>query len=182
MTLDGRGERAATTYGIARGVDYEEIGSVNVPHSLGLLYEDVTDHLGFLRSSDEYKVMALASFGEPTFVDQLRSLIDLGMMASIALPRSILRGALAPNADRRADRGMALRPGTLFASRARGSRRSTSELAPAQNEINEPLYGRWCSPELCHECGSAQAFRLSADMGTAGCWRRGHSAGGCAMG
>ncbi len=78
MTLDGRGERAATTYGIARGVDYEEIGSVNVPHSLGLLYEDVTDHLGFLRSSDEYKVMALASFGEPTFVDQLRSLIELG--------------------------------------------------------------------------------------------------------
>ncbi len=75
MTLDGRGERAATTYGIARGIEYEEIGSVDVPHSLGLMYEDITEHLGFLRSSDEYKVMALASFGKPTFLDQLRELV-----------------------------------------------------------------------------------------------------------
>ncbi len=75
MTLDGRGERAATTYGIARGIEYEEIGSVEVPHSLGLMYEDITEHLGFLRSSDEYKVMALASFGKPTFLDQLRELV-----------------------------------------------------------------------------------------------------------
>lgn len=43
MTLDGRGERAATTYGIARGAKYEEIGSVDVPHSLGLMYEEITD-------------------------------------------------------------------------------------------------------------------------------------------
>lgn len=77
MTLDGRGERAATTYGIARGIEYQEIGAVDVPHSLGLMYEDITHHLGFLRSSDEYKVMALASFGKPRFLDQLRQLIRI---------------------------------------------------------------------------------------------------------
>lgn len=78
MTLDGRGERAATTYGIARGIEYEEIGTVDVPHSLGLMYEEITDHLGFLRSSDEYKVMALASFGKPTYLSELRSLLHFG--------------------------------------------------------------------------------------------------------
>ncbi len=36
------------------------------------MYEDLTEHLGFLRSSDEYKVMALASYGEPRFLDELR--------------------------------------------------------------------------------------------------------------
>lgn len=77
MTLDGRGERTATTYGIARGVDYEQIGSVDLPHSLGMLYEEVTEHLGFLRSSDEYKVMALASFGRTCLVNELRSAIHV---------------------------------------------------------------------------------------------------------
>ena len=46
--------------------------SQRLPHSLGLLYEDLTEHLGFLRSSDEYKVMAMASYGEPRFLPQLR--------------------------------------------------------------------------------------------------------------
>ena len=49
--------------------DYFSLGFVEIlaaqqlPHSLGLMYEDVTEHLGFLRSSDEYKVMGLASYG-----------------------------------------------------------------------------------------------------------------------
>ena len=65
MTLDGRGEKATTGYAVGRGTDLEWLGQVHMPHSLGLLYEEVTDYLGFLRSSDEYKVMALASFGKP---------------------------------------------------------------------------------------------------------------------
>src|SRR5262249_39150990 len=52
MTLDGRGERATTSYWLGEGNDLERIGQVNYPHSLGLLYEEVTDYLGFLRSSD----------------------------------------------------------------------------------------------------------------------------------
>jgi carbamoyltransferase len=49
-----------------------------MPHSLGLLYEEVTDHLGFLRSSDEYKVMALASYGKPRHVADFREIVRLG--------------------------------------------------------------------------------------------------------
>ena len=78
LTLDGRGERATTSYAIGRGAALERIGQVNFPHSLGLLYEQVTDYLGFLPSSDEYKVMALASFGQPRYADAFRALIHLG--------------------------------------------------------------------------------------------------------
>lgn len=67
MTIDGRGELATTAYGHATERTYESLGQVNMPHSLGLLYEQVTQHLGFLHSSDEYKVMALAAMGQPRF-------------------------------------------------------------------------------------------------------------------
>src|SRR4051812_31726033 len=77
MTLDGRGELATTSYGVFSGKAYERIGEVQVPHSLGLLYEQVTDYLGFLHSSDEYKVMALASYGDPVHAGFFRNLISL---------------------------------------------------------------------------------------------------------
>src|SRR5690606_25436614 len=65
MTWDGRGEQTSTSYGVYADGRYEPLGEVRVPHSLGLLYERVTSHLGFLHSSDEYKVMALAAMGQP---------------------------------------------------------------------------------------------------------------------
>jgi carbamoyltransferase len=77
MTLDGRGERATTSYGHFDGERYRRIGQVDVPHSLGLLYEQVTDYLGFLHSSDEYKVMALASYGEPAYLAEFREMVEL---------------------------------------------------------------------------------------------------------
>jgi carbamoyltransferase len=77
MTLDGRGELATTTYGSFDGKAFERLGEVRMPHSLGLLYEQVTDYLGFLHSSDEYKVMALASYGKPAFAREFRSMIAL---------------------------------------------------------------------------------------------------------
>jgi carbamoyltransferase len=77
MTVDGRGELATTTYNIGNGQQLNRIGQVNLPHSLGLLYENVTTHLGFLHSSDEYKVMALASYGKPEFVNDFREIVQL---------------------------------------------------------------------------------------------------------
>jgi carbamoyltransferase len=54
MTLDGRGERATTSYYVGQGQTLVEHGAVTMPHSLGLLYEQVTSYLGYLHSSDEY--------------------------------------------------------------------------------------------------------------------------------
>ena len=76
LVLDGRGEAVSHLAG-----RYDADGRLAVlasqplPHSLGLLYEDVTEHLGFLRSSDEYKVMALASYGVPRHLPLLREAI-----------------------------------------------------------------------------------------------------------
>ena len=75
LAMDGRGEKPTTSYGVYRDGRYERLKQVNLPHSLGLLYEVITDHLGFLRSSDEYKVMALASFGKPTYVSRFNEIV-----------------------------------------------------------------------------------------------------------
>lgn len=75
MTLDGRGEKATTSYWSGTGHRLTPLGTVNMPHSLGLLYEDLTRHLGFLHSSDEYKVMALASYGKPTYLDEFQDMV-----------------------------------------------------------------------------------------------------------
>ncbi len=77
MVLDGRGEKATSTYYIGEQNKLELIGEVCMPHSLGLLYEDVTTHLGFLHSSDEYKVMALASYGKPVYLEAFRKMIHI---------------------------------------------------------------------------------------------------------
>lgn len=78
LTLDGRGEITTTTYNIGKGEEMVRIGQVDMPHSLGLLYERVTSYLGFLHSSDEYKVMALASYGKPVFANDFREMIIVG--------------------------------------------------------------------------------------------------------
>ncbi|WP_018657110.1 carbamoyltransferase [Actinomadura flavalba] len=72
LVCDGRGERHSHLGGHYRDGALEVLASQPLPHSLGLFYEDLTEHLGFLRSSDEYKVMALASYGKPRHLDLLR--------------------------------------------------------------------------------------------------------------
>lgn len=78
LTIDGRGEKATTSYYLGNGTQLTRISDVCMPHSLGLLYEKITTHLGFLHSSDEYKVMALASYGKPVYTDTFRNLIHIG--------------------------------------------------------------------------------------------------------
>jgi carbamoyltransferase len=75
LVLDGRGEQASHLAGHYGGGRLDTLAAQSLPHSLGLLYESLTEHLGFLRSSDEYKVMALASYGEPVHLDALRETI-----------------------------------------------------------------------------------------------------------
>ena len=72
LVVDGRGERASHLAGRAVEGELEILAAQRLPHSLGLMYEELTDHLGFKRSSDEYKVMAMASYGEPSFLPELR--------------------------------------------------------------------------------------------------------------
>ncbi|ELS58425.1 carbamoyltransferase family protein [Streptomyces viridochromogenes] len=77
LVLDGRGECGSHLAGRYANRELTVLGSQSLPDSMGLFYEDLTQHLGFLRSSDEFKVMALASYGEPRFLDQLREYVHL---------------------------------------------------------------------------------------------------------
>ncbi|MGI8682995.1 MAG: carbamoyltransferase family protein [Mycobacteriales bacterium] len=75
LVLDGRGETRSHLAGRSVNGDLDVLAAQDLPHSLGLLYEEVTEHLGFRRSSDEYKVMALASYGTPTWLPEFRGLV-----------------------------------------------------------------------------------------------------------
>ncbi len=78
LTIDGVGEWTTTSFGIGKGnqvtIDYE----IHFPHSLGLLYSAFTYYTGFKVNSGEYKVMGLAPYGEPKYVDLIyKHIIDL---------------------------------------------------------------------------------------------------------
>jgi carbamoyltransferase len=77
LVLDGRGERHSHFAGHANGRSIERLAAQQLPHSLGLMYEELTEHLGFHRSSDEYKVMAIASYGEPEHLSDFRRIVSL---------------------------------------------------------------------------------------------------------
>ena len=100
MTLDGRGELASTSYGHFTRAGYRRLGQVHMPHSLGLLYEQVTDYLGFLHSSDEYKVMALASYGEPVYARVFRGAVALGDDGQYEIAPLDLKDAFGPARQR----------------------------------------------------------------------------------
>ncbi|MFI5571618.1 carbamoyltransferase [Streptomyces sp. NPDC051740] len=72
LVLDGRGERASHLAARRVRDRLEPLRAQDLPHSLGLVYEELTEHLGFLRSCDEFKVMALASHGTPHMLPELR--------------------------------------------------------------------------------------------------------------
>jgi len=75
--VDGVGEWATTTIGHGSGNDFKLLKEVHYPHSLGLLYSAITYYLGFKVNSAEYKVMGLAPYGEPKYLDQMRKLIEV---------------------------------------------------------------------------------------------------------
>ena len=72
LTLDGVGEWTTTSLAVGNGRDLKVIKEIHFPHSLGLLYSAFTYYTGFKVNSGEYKVMGLAPYGEPRYVDLIR--------------------------------------------------------------------------------------------------------------
>jgi carbamoyltransferase len=75
LTVDGVGEWATTSYGRGNASGIELFEQVEFPHSLGLLYSTITGYLGFRVNDGEYKVMGLAPYGQPRYLDQMRALV-----------------------------------------------------------------------------------------------------------
>jgi len=78
LTVDGVGEWASSSFGIGEDNKIKLLGEIKFPHSLGLLYSAFTYYSGFKVNSGEYKLMGLAPYGEPRYVDIIRKeLIDI---------------------------------------------------------------------------------------------------------
>jgi len=86
LTMDGVGEWATASIGIGRGDDIEILDELHWPDSIGLLYSAFTYYTGFKVNSGEYKVMGLAPYGEPKYVDRIyNELMDLRADGSFRL-------------------------------------------------------------------------------------------------
>jgi carbamoyltransferase len=85
LTVDGVGEWITSTYGVGRGNDIRLVKQTEFPHSIGLLYSAFTAFLGFEVNEGEYKVMGMAPYGAPRFVDKVWKLIRQNTDASFSL-------------------------------------------------------------------------------------------------
>jgi len=89
LTLDGVGEWTTSSIAIGNGSDLKIVKEIHFPHSLGLLYSAFTYYTGFKVNSGEYKVMGLAPYGEPRFVDLIKDhLMDIREDGSFQLDMS----------------------------------------------------------------------------------------------
>ena len=77
LTTDGVGEWATSTWGVGRGRQIELAQELRFPHSVGLLFSAITAYLGFRVNDAEWKVMGLAPYGEPRYVDKFRQIVDV---------------------------------------------------------------------------------------------------------
>jgi len=77
LSVDGLGDFASTMWGVGRGTQMTIDGSIAFPHSLGFFYTAITQYLGFPRYGDEFKVMGLASYGQPQFEDEFARIVLL---------------------------------------------------------------------------------------------------------
>ena len=85
LTIDGVGEWTTTAKGIAEGKEIHLTSEIRFPHSLGLLYSAFTAFLGFEVNEGEYKVMGMAPYGEPKYLDKVWQLMDLSEDGSFHL-------------------------------------------------------------------------------------------------
>ncbi len=76
LSIDGFGDFTSTMTAIGNGNQIEVLDSVHFPHSAGIFYTSFTQYLGFPKYGDEYKVMGLAPYGKPLYVDRLKDVIE----------------------------------------------------------------------------------------------------------
>ncbi len=77
LSIDGSGDFTTTMLGAGLGARIDVLDSIDFPHSIGVFYSAFTQYLGFPHYGDEYKVMGLAPYGKPSYVDKLKDIVHL---------------------------------------------------------------------------------------------------------
>ena len=93
VSVDGFGDFASAAWGMGRGTRIDIDDKVYFPHSLGIFYQALTQYIGFPHYGDEYKVMGLAPYGQPTYLPQMRRIVQLLDDGSFKLDLSFFRHA-----------------------------------------------------------------------------------------
>ena len=99
VSVDGFGDFSSAAWGLGEGGTLTVDGRVYFPHSLGVFYEAMTQFIGFPHYGDEYKVMGLAPYGEPRFVEQMKQILKLNGDGTFALDLRYFRHASGEGAN-----------------------------------------------------------------------------------
>jgi len=99
VSVDGFGDFSSAAWGLGQGGQLAVEGRVYFPHSLGVFYEAMTQFIGFPHYGDEYKVMGLAPYGEPRYLDAMKQIVRLGNDGTFALDLRYFRHASGEGAD-----------------------------------------------------------------------------------
>jgi carbamoyltransferase len=75
LSADGLGDFASSMWAVGEGPHMRHLGEVTFPHSLGMYYTALTQYIGFWKFGDEFKVMGLAAYGQPEFLDEFRRIV-----------------------------------------------------------------------------------------------------------
>ena len=77
VSVDGFGDFASTAWGVGHGINIDLKDRIYFPHSLGIFYQALTQFIGFHNYGDEYKVMGLAPYGKPVYIDKMHEIVKL---------------------------------------------------------------------------------------------------------
>jgi carbamoyltransferase len=91
LSVDGFGDFSSAAWGMAKANKIDVTSRVFFPHSLGVFYQAITQHIGFPHYGDEYKVMGLAPYGRPAFMEEMRKIVRLTPEGSFRLDLRFFR-------------------------------------------------------------------------------------------
>ena len=77
LSVDGIGDFTSAMWGKGQSNHFHVLGAITCPDSIGWFYTAITQYLGFRKFGDEYKVMVLSAFGKPTYMDEMRAMVDI---------------------------------------------------------------------------------------------------------
>ena len=142
LTIDGVGEWATSSYGVGRGRDVQLLAELHYPHSLGMLYSAFTYYTGFKVNSGEYKVMGLAPYGEPKYVQAiLDELVDLKEDGSFKLNTKYFNYRARPDDDQRGVRPPVRRLGSSTGKHGQPARDGPRSVGPEGDGGNHAPHG-----------------------------------------
>lgn len=158
LTLDNRGERHSTTLNYGQGTKIERISAISLPHSLGMVYAAFTGRFLGFDAFDEYKVMGLAAYGRPRYLEFFRRLIRVDAPGSFRIDRSYFAYEYQGHLGARvfAELGPARAPeGELDERHADVAASLQGRLEEVAVSLATELHRRTKSPNLCLAGGVA---------------------------